>query len=127
MIGQTIYNLLSTNSPVTAIVGIKIYPYIMNEATDLPAVIYTVDSLDVDYNKGGQAVDEYTFSVHCFSTDYAQLQSLSSAVRSALELKSTGYGSRAIDRILVEGQTEGFNISENAYHNIINFRVKVKN
>lgn len=125
MIGKTIKTLLAASSTLTTLVGTRIYPYIMNPDTTLPAIAYSIDSLEPEYNKKEWATDTITFSIHCFSKDYAQLQSVVSAVRTALELKLTGYGSQDINRIYLRGQDEGFNLDEDAFYNRQIYELKI--
>lgn len=123
MIGKTIKSLLTGNAALVALVANKIYPYVMNESTALPAVIYTIESLSPEYTKGGWMNDDISFSVHSFSKDYAELQTVVAAVRTALELKNTGYGTQLINRIYITGQNEGYDNSADAYYNQLTFSV----
>lgn len=125
MIGKTIKSLLAADSTLVSLVGTKVYPYVMNENTALPAVVYTIDSVSPEYNKNGWALDDIEFSVHCFAKDYEQLQSVVSAVRGALELKLTGSGTQDINHIYLSGQDEGFDGGEDVYINSLKFRVKI--
>ena len=85
MIGKTIKSILTTNSALIAIVpAVKMYPYVMNTDTDLPALVYTIDSVSPTYSKGGWENDLINFTVHAYAKDYTTLQSIVSAVRTAL-------------------------------------------
>jgi hypothetical protein len=123
MIGKTIKSLLSGDSTLTALVGTKIFPYVMNEDTSLPAVVYSIDSLSPEYNKGGWALDSIDFTIHSFSDNYDELQSVIVAVRAALELKRTGAGTEDINRIYLTSQDEGFDNEAGAFFNKLTFRV----
>ena len=126
MIGKVLATLLTGNENLTALVpGAKIFPYIINENTPLPAIIYTVENLDVTYTKEGWAVDEYDFSVSCFSEDYANLQDIVLQVRDALELSVGVYNNIRIQRIYVSGQEEGYNLGESVFMNRLSFKVGV--
>ena len=123
MIGKTIKSLLTADVTLAALVSTKIYPYVMNEDTDLPAVIYTIDSLQPVYTKSGWGYDDIGFSVYCFAKDYAVLQSVVSAARGALELKNTGYSTQEINYIYMTGQEEGYDNGADAFYNKMNFSV----
>lgn len=123
MIGKTIKSLLTGDATLVLLVANKIYPYVMNEDTDLPAVVYTIESLDPCYNKQGWANDEISFAVHSFAKDYSVLQSVVSAVRGALELKNTGYGTQEISMIYLTGQEEGYDNGADAFYNKQNFKL----
>jgi hypothetical protein len=125
MIGKTIKNILTTNHSLTALVPVSgIYPYVINENTTLPAVVYTVDSILPEYNKGGWANDEISFTVFIASKDYSQLQNIIVAVRNALELNSTGYSTQEINKIYFTSFEEGY-IDMDTFFSRLTFNVIV--
>lgn len=126
MIGKTIKSILAGNTALTALVpASRMFPYVMNEGTILPAIIYTVDSLAPDYSKGGWMLDEVNFSVASFADDYSELQTVVSAIRTALELNQTGAGTQSINRIYLTGMDESFDPEQNVFGNRLNFIVKI--
>jgi hypothetical protein len=126
MIGKTIKSIMAGNVALTALVpATRMFPYVMNEGTDLPAIVYTIDSISPDYNKGGWATDDVKFSVHSFDKAYADLQSIVSAVRTALEGSRTGAGTQEIGRIDLESFDEGYDHSADVYFNKLGFTVIV--
>lgn len=127
MIAKTINTLLTGGSSLVTLVGTKIFPYVMNEDTDFPSVVYTVDSLTPEYTKGGWALDNIEFSVHSFSKDYTELQNVAKAVRDAVELKKTGYTGQEIGHVYLMGQEEGFDNEAGVYYNKQTYNVKLNN
>jgi hypothetical protein len=127
MIGKVIYSILSNNVALTTLVAsTNMYPYIANEDSPLPLIIYTIDSVESDYDKDGWATDDVKFSVSSFSDDYAELQSIVDAIRNALELTKGVIEGYTINRIYLNGFTEGYNINENVFANRLNFIVTVQ-
>jgi hypothetical protein len=125
MIGKTIKSILVNNSALTTLVpAVRMFPYVMNEDTVLPAIIYTISSLTPEYSKGGWALDNIEFSVHSFARDYASLQSIVAAVRTALELNRTGSGTQGIGPILLTGMEEGYDQVADVYGNKLEFTVR---
>lgn len=125
MIGKTVKYLLAADATLVALVSTRIYPYVMNEDTALPAVVYTIDSLEPAYSKDGWHQDNISFSVHSFSRDYNQLQSVVSAVRGAIELKAAGYGTQDINRIALTSQEEGYDNGADVFYNKQTFTVTI--
>ena len=123
MIAKTIKSLLAGESTLTALIGTKIFPYVMNEDTSLPAVVYSIDSVTPEYTKGGWALDRVEFTVHSFSGSYDELQDVSGAIRTALELKRTGAGTEDINRIYLSGQDEGYDNEAGVFFNKLTFNV----
>ena len=120
MIGATIKSLLVANAGLTALVPeASIFPYVANEDTALPLIVYMIDSLEPEYEKDGWAGDICNFSVASFSEDYANLQLITKQVRLALDLKkATG-----ILRITATGFNEAYN--DGIFGNKLSFQVKV--
>jgi hypothetical protein len=122
MIGIAITNLLKASADLMALISeSKIFPYAADVDTDLPLIIYTIDSVDPEYSKDGWEDDLIAFSVKTYSVDYATLQSIVKKVRDALELKMIT-GSK---RIILTGMAEGFNLSENVFVNKLAFKIEV--
>ena len=126
MVGKVIAYLLKENTGLMALVSEdKIFPYVINEKTHLPAIVYTIDSVDPEYTKEGWSGDDVTFSIVSFTNNYANLQSIVSQIRSALELKSGTYSGIEYWNILLDGQSEGFSISENVFLNRLTFSTTI--
>jgi hypothetical protein len=126
MIGKVIRSLLDDSGALVALVPVaNMYPYVMNENTAMPAIIYTIDSLETEYNKDGQVQDKYTFSVASFSKDYAALQTIVGLVRAALELKRGTVEGLTIQPIYLRGMQEAYSISEDVFVNRLTFDVNV--
>jgi hypothetical protein len=123
MIGKIIKQLL-----VNGTVGVpesSIFPYVMNENTSFPAIVYTIDSTTPEYTKDGWVGDEISFSVITVSDNYATLQDIVINVRKALEFKDGSFGDTTIKRIYLTGLTEAYNITENAFANKLSFTVEM--
>ena len=125
MIGLYIAYLLKQNTSLTALVPAgNIFPYICNENTQLPAIVYRVESLTPEYTKDGWVLDDCTFSVESFHDDYTKLQAVVAQVRTALELKSGTRGDMKIWRILLTGQDEEGYID--GFSNKLYFQVQIE-
>jgi hypothetical protein len=125
MIGKTINYLLTQDSTLVQLVGTKIYPYVAPNNTELPCIVYKINTLTPFYTKGGWGNDVINFSVFSFHPHYDDLQAIYTRVRAALELKTTGYGSQSIGQIRLESQDEGFELEGNLFYNVLNFNVTV--
>ena len=124
MIGKTIQSLLVANADLIALVPeASIFPYVLNENTPLPAIVYTIDSLSPEYTKDGWVDDAIDFSVISVHTNYAALQDIVIQIRRALEIKRGTYDTTTIGRIELTGMSEGFNITENVFMNKLSFTV----
>lgn len=126
MIGKTIKAILTGNSTLTALVtATKIFPYVMNEDTDIPCIIYSIGSIEPEYSKKEWVLDNISFTVTSFDRDYGDLQTIVSAVRGALELSSTGSGTQDINRIYLRGFEEGYDVGADVFYTRLTFGVKI--
>lgn len=126
MIGKVIKSLLIANADLLALLPeASIFPYVLNEDTTLPAIIYTINSLESDYTKDGWNWDDITFSVISLSGNYNMLQSIVLQVRTALELKYATVEGIVIEKIYLTGMEEGFNLTESVFMNRLTFTVKM--
>jgi hypothetical protein len=124
MIGSIIVSLLKANNDLLALVNENsIFPYVAEENTNLPLIIYAIDDIDVFYSKDGWVKDLCNFHVMSFSENYDDLQLIVAEIRSALELKYTS----DTKRIIVTGMQEGFNLNEQVFLNKLNFAVEIIN
>jgi hypothetical protein len=124
MIGKAIHSLLEANAALVALVPVaSFYPYVMNENTDLPALVYTIDGVNPKYDKDTWHGDEYAFSVTSFSNNYSNLQAIALQVRVALERKKGTTDSIKYEYIYLDSQTEEGYID--GYSNKLTFSINV--
>ena len=123
MIGLSIAKLLKAHQALVPglVLSDSIFPYVANENTPLPIIIYTIDGMDSLYTKDGWVGDEISFSVISLSEDYASLQSIVKEVRNALLMEKDTY-TRRFETV---GMQEGFSITENVFMNKLSFQVKI--
>lgn len=126
MIGKVVRSLLDDSAALVALVPVaRMFPYVLNEDTALPAIVYTIDSVFPEYQKDGWAYDKCVFSVVSLSTDYAALQEIVAEVRAALERKHGTVETIDIGWIYMRGQTEGFSLTDNVFFNKLTFDVNI--
>ena len=107
MIGKAIHSLLEANAALVALVPVaSFYPYVLNENTILPALVYEINGVNPTYDKDTWHGDEYTFSVTSLSTNYSTLQTIALQVRVALERKKGTTDGIKYQNIYLSGQDE---------------------
>ena len=128
MTGKVIYSLLSSDATLTALVpAAKMFPYVLNENTDLPAIVYGIIDVSPEYTKDGKAQDITDFSVISISPSYANLQDIAAAVRGALEMKVGTVGTALIQHIHMTGMNESYLQDVGVFTNEMSFNVNVIN
>lgn len=78
-----IYDRLSASTAVTALVGQRMYP-LVTLSTDAPYIVYSRDSVDPLYDKGGLLHFDCRCSVNIVAETYDQSMTLADAVVGAL-------------------------------------------
>ena len=103
MISQAIYNILTNDAPVFAVVGTKIFPNMATQRTDFPYIVYSViGKVPTDSKDSGLGFDRYRIQVDCVDESYTDAETLASLVRTALDRKTGSYGSMVILQIVYD-------------------------
>lgn len=133
MTGQVIKKLLSESAELMELIPIdRIFPYVINEGTPLPAMVYTIDTINPEYTKDGWANDTISFSLIIFSENYATLQQMITLSRLALDFKFGDIGITEEDTIKIghiyfNSQSEGYSLAEDAFLSRLSFTVNTYN
>lgn len=114
-----IYQLLISDSGLTAMVGDKIYPLVAEESVSYPFVIFTKESIEGNYNKDLLMYDTATISVVIAAANYFQTVQIAERVRAILE----NYRDSYFFNILLDNVTEEF--IEDAYIQQLQFSAKI--
>jgi hypothetical protein len=126
MIGKTIKAILVADAPLMVLVpATKVFPYVVNENTTMPAIVYTIDSITPIYNKGGWANDVIYFSIYSSAKSYEELQPIISAIRTAVEFKNVGAGTQSINRIYLDSFDEDALPDWIGFYNKLTFKVTI--
>ena len=109
MIGKTVNSILvGANQIINLVPASRIFPYVMNENTIMPAIIYSIKPFNSEYSKGGWASDDIPFAIRMFSNNYTNLQSIVIAVRNTFEMNKSGSGTQEISACHLIGFEEGY-------------------
>jgi hypothetical protein len=86
MIGDVIYNLLSSDGTVSGLVGTKIYGYIAKRNIAYPYIIYEIDDVDPTNTKDGVSeLDECFYDIECYAKNVSDITALKLAIRNAID------------------------------------------
>lgn len=131
MISQAIYNILTNDAPVFAVVGTKIFPNMATQRTDFPYIVYSVVSkVPTDSKDSGLGFDRYRIQVDCVDESYTDVETLASLVRTALDRKTGSYGSMVILQIVYDDTVDVHNEfqedSQQVYQKAVDFLIITK-
>ena len=85
-IGKAIYNILSTNSDVSTLVGTRIFPNVAPQTTTFPFIIYDVTGVQPNDTKdGASTLDTNDVMISCYSETYSEASNLAKKIRIAMD------------------------------------------
>lgn len=122
-IEQAIYNLLSGNASVAALVGTKISPVKKKQDTDLPAITYRrvtttrFSAMDVD-----AVVVTGRFQVDCWAGSYPVVVQLKNAVKAAMKRWRTTTSITVQDTFMLS-EIDFYEEDTKQYHIAIDFEI----
>lgn len=102
LIEDGLYAHLSAQSTITNIVADRIYPTILPQTPDLPAIVFhNLGSSPVSRQDGVPTLAKTTFQIDCFSNDNREAKLLAKAVREALESYVGMMGAFSVQAVFV--------------------------
>lgn len=129
--GLAIYNILANDSPVSAIVGTRIFPNVAQQTTSFPFIIYDVQSENpTDYKQGVSTLDTDTVMVSCYCKTYSEASDLAKKIRTALDRVSGTYNGVVIQSIKYDGYNDLFTESsadQGIYRKALQFNLRIIN
>lgn len=138
-IGELIYEQLTSNTDLSAIVGNKVYPLVANLKNDstvtasdlMPFIIYQRDSLSGDACKDGTYEDDVTFSIKVVTSKYSDSISIAALVRGIFEGSSFTYNNTTTNCSFTTGciyltnAFEEYNDNYSAFVQTLRFNTKI--
>ncbi len=126
-VGKSIFYLLSNASGVSSIVSTRIYPSRIPQIKDFPAISYhKVAHVPTNQKDAVSGFDREDFDIICWGKNYLQLNTLSAAVRTALDRIAISSQGATIDTIVFVSETDNFNDAAEIFQRNIQFKFIVK-
>ena len=128
MIGKVIYGRLTTDTTITNICGLNIFPDIAPQNVQYPFMVYTiVNSLPVDFKDGQSNLEEITVQIDVYTNNYETTQTLGNNVRNRLDRFVGTVNSVSLQTIkYMSSSSQVYNADLNVYWISIDFMVKMK-
>lgn len=125
-VGKVIYNLLSADGAVSALVGTRIYPMIAPQEAADPCITYTLNS--IEYNETKDAASSLNFeewAVNGFSKTFTEANDLRDAVIAALNRFSGTNSGVKISNTVVKRADHFYDNEERLFAFVIRFNFVV--
>jgi hypothetical protein len=85
-IGKAIFNILSNDSDVLALVESRIFPNVAPQTTEFPFIIYDVTGVQPNDTKDGPStLDTNDVMISCYSETYSEASDLAKKIRRAMD------------------------------------------
>lgn len=128
MIGKVIYGRLTTDTTITNICGLNIFPDIAPQNVQYPFMVYTIiNSLPVDFKDGQSNLEEITIQIDVYTNNYETTQTLGNNVRNRLDRFIGTVNSVSVQTIkYMSSSSQVYNADLNVYWISIDFMVKMK-
>lgn len=125
MLGKCIYNILSNDANVSALVGTKIYPSMAIEDIAYPYIVYEQISNDPTNDKDGvSTLDVVNFDVEIFTKTPQTIATLSGYVRDALDRYSGTVEGEIIQSITFMSEGSGYSDTDRVFMKIFNINIR---
>lgn len=128
MIGKVIYGRLTTDTTITNICGLNIFPDIAPQNVQYPFMVYTIiNSLPVDFKDGQSNLEEITIQIDVYTNNYETTQTLGNNVRNRLDRFVGTVNNISVQTIkYMSSSSQVYNSDLNVYWISIDFMVKMK-
>jgi len=106
MLSNAIYDLLSTDAGVSAIVGTRIYPLLIEQGADMPAIAYTlISNTRVPALNADTTITEARVQVDLYGNTFDSVVLLADAVRVAAQRYAGTNATVVILDIIIESES----------------------
>ena len=128
MIGKAIYNLLSTDLPLTASIGTKIYPVVAPRSAEPTFVVFNQISSNALRTKDDPfPMTNYLVQVDTYSESALEAAEVNELVKKALSRKTGEYGSICIFSTTIETEMDGYSGDDEVFRKTLRFEIIAKN
>lgn len=127
-VGQIIYGILSVNAGVSALVSTRIYPDNVPQNVVFPYVTFQLlQTQPLDTKEGVSPLDTLLVQIDCYAQNYDTAQSITAAIRTALDRYTGTINGHVVDKIIFSGQSSGAPIPDlSAYWSSQDYTIRLK-
>jgi len=110
-----IRSLLINDTPVNTVISGRVYPWMRQQGSDLPAIVYTLDATEPQQALGGHIdLTRAVLTVESLATSYSAAKDLADKVRTALNDYSGTVESVEVKSLVHDNDTASVEDSQTA-------------
>ena len=125
-VGKAIFDILSNDAGIHAIVKDRIYPSRVPYVSGFPAITYHIISTQPNGTKNGVSTYDYVnVQISAYANTYSTVQDLADVIRRALDYNFGTYSSVVVDKAFFTGAVDLYDDSygeDGIYHVAMDFR-----
>lgn len=121
-VGKIVFTLLNEDSRLTALVGNKIYPVIVEKDTSYPFIVYKRSNITSNYTKDLHLTDDVSIDIVCVTATYAEGIEIAGIIKDTLEDKRIK--DFEVERIVLDSASEDY--VDNAFIQSLGFTITIK-
>lgn len=108
MIGKAIYDRLTTETNVAALVGTRVYPELASDQQTYPVIVYDVedDNREDSRTLGGTSLEQFMVRIVVIARNYPDVNALAKKVKDALDDQAGTWGGIVVQGAFLEGESE---------------------
>lgn len=124
--GRAIYEILTSDTPLSALVSTRIYPEAAPENVTTPFVVYSVQSVEpIRVKNSTSTLDVANFEVYTSAENYATAMAINDAIRTAMERRGGNFSGVAIDSIEYIDENVELDLDSREYVSEMRFRLRI--
>lgn len=128
MIGKAIYNILSNNAPLIAVVGEKIYPVVAPKTAEPVFVVYNQISSNAIRTKDDPfPMTNFLVQVDTYSESAIEAAEVNDLIKNALTRKTGEFASICIFSTTIETEMDGYSGDDEVFRKTLRFEIIAKN
>ena len=117
-----LYSLLSGDSGITSLVGLRIYPGIAPQTARAPFIVFRLVSNSPIHVMGGDAIlYKPRFSIFIHAAEYDEVKTIRDAVQTAMRDTSGTYDTIVIQHIYYEDENDGYDPTVDRYYTVLDY------
>lgn len=125
-VGKVIYDLLSNDASISALVGSRIYPvFAPQEAAD-PCITYGVEQTTYyETKEAASTLQKNDSTINVFSKTYSECEDIAELVISVLDRYSGTNNGVKVSNTVITDRTRSFDGVDRVYVNILEFDIMI--
>lgn len=125
MIGKAVYSILTSSSPLAALVGTKFYPVVMPEGTLMPCIVWQINGTP-EYTKSSSPADMTNVTFTVFAEDYDGAVGIFLVLRTEMENVRGVFNGVTVAGGRVTNYSDGYDREAAAFLYQVNFNFRHK-